>query len=69
MAAITIDQIAESLRGLPAEKLAVVYDFVSYLAERENPIALDADGDPVVVRSPVNERKIPRRLRYNLRIS
>ena len=48
MAAITIDQITESLRGLPAEKLAVVYDFVSYLAERENPIALDADGDPVV---------------------
>jgi hypothetical protein len=34
MASITIDQIDERLRELPPEKLAVVYDFVSYLAER-----------------------------------
>ena len=34
MHAITIAQITESLRALPAEKLAVVYDFVSYLSER-----------------------------------
>jgi len=47
MATITIDQITESLRGLPVEKLAVVYDFVSYLAERETPVVLDADANPI----------------------
>ena len=47
MAPITIDQITKSLQTLPAEKLAVVYDFVSYLAERESPIALDIDANPV----------------------
>ena len=34
MSSITIDQIDERLRALPPEKLAVVYEFVSYLAER-----------------------------------
>lgn len=34
MSSITIDQIDERLRALPPEKLAVVYDFVSYLIER-----------------------------------
>jgi len=32
---VTISQITEYLRKLPAEKLIVVYDFVSYLSERE----------------------------------
>lgn len=32
---VTISQITETLRILPSEKLAVVYDFVSYLSERE----------------------------------
>ncbi len=35
MQAVTVSQIAERLQALPSEKLAVVYDFVSYLAERE----------------------------------
>jgi len=35
MRTATIAEITESLQKLPAEKLAVVYDFVSYLAERE----------------------------------
>jgi hypothetical protein len=34
MEAITIAQIEERLRKLPPDKLAVVYDFVSYLAEQ-----------------------------------
>jgi tyrosyl-tRNA synthetase len=36
MEAVTISQITEGLRKLPAEKLAVVYDFISFLAERES---------------------------------
>jgi hypothetical protein len=35
MEQITVVQIEEKLRELPPDKLAVVYDFVSYLAERE----------------------------------
>jgi hypothetical protein len=32
---VAIPQITERLHELSADKLAVVYDFVSYLAERE----------------------------------
>jgi hypothetical protein len=32
---ITISQIEERLRRLPPDKLAVVFDFVSYLADRQ----------------------------------
>lgn len=35
MDSVTIEQIDERLKELPLEKLAVVYDFVSYLAARE----------------------------------
>ena len=35
MQSINISQITENLAKLPADKLAVVYDFVSYLTERE----------------------------------
>jgi hypothetical protein len=35
MPGVTIADITERLRQLPAEKLTVVYDFVSYLLERE----------------------------------
>jgi hypothetical protein len=34
MPAIAIPQITERLKELPSDKLAVVYDFVSYLLER-----------------------------------
>lgn len=35
MQTITIPQIEERLRQLPPDKLAVVFDFVSYLTERQ----------------------------------
>ena len=35
MQTVTLPQINERLKLLPPEKLAVVYDFVSYLSERE----------------------------------
>ena len=35
MHTVTIAEIADRLSKLPAEKLVVVYDFVSYLSERE----------------------------------
>jgi len=35
MQTVTVQQIAETLKKLPANKLAVVYDFVSYLTEKE----------------------------------
>jgi len=40
MQTVTIAQITERLRKLSADKLVVVYDFVSYLAEREPGLAL-----------------------------
>ncbi len=36
MQAVTIAQIEERLRQLPPDKLAVVFDFVSYLTERQH---------------------------------
>jgi len=41
MRTVAIPQITERLQRLPVEKLAVVYDFVSYLLERD---ARDARG-------------------------
>lgn len=35
MPTVTLPQLNERLKLLPPEKLAVVYDFVSYLSERE----------------------------------
>jgi hypothetical protein len=35
MQAVAIPQITERLQKLPADKLVVVYDFVSFLLERE----------------------------------
>jgi hypothetical protein len=40
MANVTLPQIDERLKLLPPDKLAVVYDFVSYLTEREAERAL-----------------------------
>ena len=37
MHSVTIDQIDDRLQQLPPEKLSVVYDFVSYLLDREQP--------------------------------
>jgi len=35
METVDISQITEQLRKLPAEKLAVVYDFIAFLSDRE----------------------------------
>jgi len=40
MQVVAIPQITERLKELSADELAVVYDFVSYLAEREKRQAL-----------------------------
>ena len=40
MQTVTISQISESLEKLPADKLAIVYDFVSYLIDREAKLTL-----------------------------
>ena len=46
MPPVTIAEIDERLRHLPPEKLIVVYDFVSYLLERDlADLLLDADTD------------------------
>src|SRR5436190_15168451 len=46
MEAVTIAEIDERLRHLPPDKLIVVYDFVSYLLERDlADLLLDADTD------------------------
>ena len=39
MEAVTIDQIEEQLKLLPPAKLAAVFDFVTYLAERQSDTA------------------------------
>ena len=47
MLSITIPQILERLQKLPPDKLPVVYDFISYLADRgESSVgaALEADA-------------------------
>jgi hypothetical protein len=35
MSTVTIQQINERLKSLPDDKLVVIFDFISYLAERE----------------------------------
>ena len=46
MPPVTIAEIDERLRHLPPDKLIVVYDFVSYLLERDlADLLLDADTD------------------------
>jgi hypothetical protein len=34
MQTVTVQQITDNLKKLPADKLAVVYDFIAYLAEK-----------------------------------
>ena len=41
MAGVTIATIEERLHELSPQELSTVYDFVSYLAERRQPSALD----------------------------
>ena len=45
MASVTIAEIDERLHQLPPEKLPVVYDFVSYLLDRDSGALLSDDSD------------------------
>lgn len=47
MQTVTIAQITENLRKLPQEKLAVVFDVVNYLSEREMSRVLRERATPV----------------------
>jgi len=52
METITVSQIMESLNKLSADKLTVVYDFISYLAQKETGRVLReavSDDKPVAV--------------------
>jgi len=40
MQSVTITHIIESLKKLPPEKLTVVFDFISYLLDREKKTSL-----------------------------
>jgi len=48
MSTVTIQQINERLKSLPDDKLVVIFDFISYLAERElNEILLDTASNAI----------------------
>lgn len=54
MSSVTIAEIDERLRKLPPDKLVVVYDFVSYLLERdlaERQMDIDSDARATMVAS------------------
>jgi len=60
MTAITLREIDERLRQLPPEKLAVVYDFISYLIERDTAALLtrsEPDGRETALASEVVLRR------------
>ena len=48
MTSVTIAEIDERLRQLPREKLPVVYDFVSYLLDRDSGDFLQAGDSPAI---------------------
>ena len=60
MQAVTIDQIEERLQQLPAEKLAVVYDFVSYLLEREEVRLVHGSDDSAIQTMIASEEVLAR---------
>ena len=48
MEKVTVQQITDNLKKLPANKLAVVYDFVGYLTEKEIGQAKHVAAQPAV---------------------
>lgn len=60
MTAVTLREIDERLRQLPPEKLAVVYDFISFLIERDAADLL-AQGEPAVRESALLSEPVLRR--------
>lgn len=60
MTAVTLREIDERLRQLPPEKLAVVYDFISFLSERDAADLL-AQGEPAVREAALASEPVLRR--------
>jgi hypothetical protein len=60
MTAITLGKIDERLRQLPPEKLAVVYDFISYLIERDVDVLL-AQAEPAARETALASEAVLRR--------
>lgn len=58
MQSINISQIINILRQLSADKLIVVYDFVSYLRDREQKSAVSSDETLVTLSATEYERLI-----------
>lgn len=56
MPAVTIHDIDQRLRELPSEKLAVVYDFVCFLAERETAGVDESASGTMIASEPVLAR-------------
>jgi len=56
MPTVTIREIDQRLRELPAEKLAVVYDFVCFLAERETTAEDETAASTMIVSEAVLAR-------------
>lgn len=55
MQPVTIQQITDNLKKLPTNKLAVVYDFVAYLTEKEIGQAQPAAAQAAVTLLPTAE--------------
>ncbi len=58
MSTVTLSQVTERIRKLPADKLTVVYDFVSYLAAQDTaqiPSVNVSGGSPFAILIPVAE--------------
>ena len=55
MSTVTIQQISDNLKKLPATKLAVIYDFVTYLIEKELGQVQSAPTQPAVTLLPTAE--------------
>lgn len=51
MQKVTVPEVIEQLQKLPPDKLAVVYDFVSYLLEREAPTKTPSESFLTMVAS------------------
>ena len=62
METITVSQITKSLQRLPSEKLPEVYDFVSFLLEREDMLpALREEEDVYVTDTMLASESVLRR--------
>lgn len=62
METVTISQITASLRNLPTDKLAEVYDFVMFLTERVNsPVTIQEEGEVYAIDTMLASEDVLRR--------